>query len=232
MDNEGDTYPHDHSYAKPYTIAEDIMPEHLQDHTYCTKTDPYFMIDQQYADDVSWVANNKHKIEHIKKIIPNKLKERNLIVNESKTEQYVIKRNGETNWEKCKYLGTLLDTAEDIKRRKRLAIVAYNKLKFILDSKKTTITMKSRIFTAFISSIFLYNSELWTLNKKLENIIDVFQRSMLRKMLNIKWTDKMTNIELYEKTNQDKWSETIKNRRLKWYGHLMRLPDETPAKQH
>ena len=44
--------------------------------------------------------------------------------------------------------------------------MAYNKLKFILDSKKASIQMKIRIFNSFIASIFLYNSELWTLSKK------------------------------------------------------------------
>ena len=28
----------------------------------------------------------------------------------------------------------------------------------------------------------------------------------------------------------DEWSKTIKERRLSWYGHLLRLPDNTPAK--
>ena len=35
---------------------------------------------------------------------------------------------------------------------------------------------------------------------------------------------------LYEKTKQEKWSDIIKTRRLRWFGHAMRLPDETPAK--
>ena len=38
-------------------------------------------------------------------------------------------RNGQTDWKRCKYLGSLLDTEEDIKRRKALAIATYNKLK-------------------------------------------------------------------------------------------------------
>ena len=121
-------------------------------------------------------------------------------------------------------------TSEDVSRRKQLAAVAYNKLKFILDSKRTSIELKARIFQAFISSIFLYNSELWTLNKKLEHKIDVFQRSLLRRMLKINWQDRITNEELYERTKQEKWSDIIKIRRLNWFGHLMRLPEETPAK--
>ena len=109
--------------------------------------------------------------------------------------------------------------------------MAYNKLKFILNSKKTSIQMKIRIFNSFIASIFLYNSELWTLSKKLEHKSDVFHRSMLRRLLKIIWKDKVTNEELYEMTNQEKWSETVMKRRLHWLGHLMWQPDSTSAKQ-
>ena len=31
-------------------------------------------------------------------------------------------------------------------------------------------------------------------------------------------------------TKQKPWSEVIKKRRLKWAGHLMRLPEQTPAR--
>ena len=103
---------------------------------------------------------------------------------------------------------------EDISRRKQLSMMAYNKLKFILDSKKTSIQIQIKIFNSFIASIFLYNSELWTLSKKLEHKIDVFHRSTLRRLLKIIWKNKVTNEELYEMTNHEKWSETIMKRRL------------------
>ena len=62
--------------------------------------------------------------------------------------------------------------------------------------------MKIRILNSFIASIFLYNSERWTLSRKLEHKIYVFHRSMLRRLLKIIWKDKVTNQELYEKTNK------------------------------
>lgn len=231
VDEESSNTNHDHTYSKPNVETEQLLPAHLQDHGYSIKQEPGFMIDQQYADDISWIATNEFQIEEIKKTVPIKLKRRNLTVNDTKTEQYKITRKGDKKWEKCKYLGSLLNTNDDINRRKRLAIVAYNKLGFILNSQKCSIVMKSRIFTAFISSIFLYNSELWTLNQKLENTIDVFQRSLLRKILNVTWADKVRNSDLYQNTKQEKWTTTIKTRRLRWYGHLMRLPTEVPAKR-
>ena len=33
------------------------------------------------------------------------------------------------------------------------------------------------------------------------------------------------------RTKQNRWSQVIKRKRLSWLGHLLRLPDETPAKK-
>ena len=51
----------------------------------------------------------------------------------------------------------------------------------------------------------------------------------MRKILKIKWPHVIKNEEIYKRTNQEKWSERIKKRRLRWVGHMMRLPEETPV---
>ena len=223
---------HEHSYARPNKNKEDLLPEHLHDHTYTTfQPDSSVSIDQQYADDIGWATTNIGKCTEVKKTIPARLKERNLYVNNEKTEEYIIKRHGQEKWKKCKYLGSLLDTEHDIKRRKGLAIDTFNNFKHIMESKKVSTETKMRIFQAFVNSIFLYNSELWTLTKALAHKIDVFQRSLLRRVVGTRRVEKMSNIDLYCKTETIPWSQTIKRRRLNWLGHLLRLPDETPAKQ-
>ena len=91
--------------------------------------------------------------------------------------------------------------------------------------------LKLRAFKAYIESVFLYNSELWTLNKRLENVIDVFQRRLFRRILKIKWQDKVSNDNLYIITREKPWSQLVRYRRLKFYGHLLRLPSDTPARK-
>ena len=65
-------------------------------------------------------------IEKIKERVPAQLNKKNLQVHKTKTEEYTTKRNGQTDWKRCKYLSSLLDTEEDIKRRKALAIAMCN----------------------------------------------------------------------------------------------------------
>ena len=69
---------------------------------------------------------------------------------------------------------------------------------------------KTRIFNAYIESIFLYNSDLCTLTAK--HIIDVLHnyRTLLRRKITITKLDKMKNVNLYKNTNTEPWSKTIK----------------------
>ena len=93
--------------------------------------------------------------------LPVTLAQRGLKINESKTEEYTI--NCDNRWRDCKLLGSLIDTENDIIRRKVLAINAANKLKDLFLNKDVTINVKTKLFKSYITPIFLYNSKLWTL---------------------------------------------------------------------
>ena len=112
-----------------------------------------------------------------------------------------------------------------------MAIAAINNMKTIFYSN-LSIEIKARAFECYISSVFLYNCELWTLSSKATERIDSFQRKLLRTaVLNTKWPNIAKNVEVYESTKAEPWSRTICKRQLSWFGHLTRLPDDTPAKK-
>ena len=223
----------DHNYSKPSscsTVANHRYP-HVEEHIY-NRTKDTILIDQQYADDIGWAANNVQNISTLEANITAKIQKYNLHINKGKTEQYCIKkRNGEGHWRKWKYLGSLWSTTEDIKRRKQLANAAYIKLKYILEDRRTTLKIKIRTLDAYVGSIFLYNSELWTLTQDMEDQIHVLQRNFLRRILGIKWPEKIGNTKLFTRTQVAKWSQVILKRRLRWYRHIQRLDDNTPAHQ-
>ena len=147
-------------------------------------------------------------------------------------EEYTITKNGPEDWKKCKILGSLLDTNEDIKRRKQLANNAMRKLQHIFKNNRLNIKTKVRIFSACVKSIFLYNLELWTLTKTAENKIDSYHRRLLRRAINIRLTNKISWEDLYNKTRQEKWSGKIKTQRMRWYGHVIRLPKKLQQNSH
>ena len=215
---------------EPTKRNKDEEKRKKDDHCYSKPITPK-VIDQQYADDVSWIAiNSNQEVEYIKEEIPAKLMKLNLKVNEDKTEEIRISRTGGKDWKEVKYLGSLLGTEEDFKRRKQMATVSYNKLRHIIESRKTSTNLKMRLFETYIASIFLYNSEVWTLTKTMEAKIDAFQRKLIRRMFKIYWEDRVSNEELHRRFKFRKWSETIKERRMRWYGHMLRLPENAPVK--
>ena len=140
-------------------------------------------------------------------------------------------KNPHPDWKKCKLLGSLLDTKSDIERRKRLTLDSLKAFDHIFNSKRIGLDLKIRTFNVYSASIFLYNSELWTLTETLEKEIDSFHRRLLRKVINIRWPKIISNDDLYEKVGVKKWSDIIKRRRLNWLGHLMRLDEGTPVRK-
>ena len=112
-----------------------------------------------------------------------------------------MKRKGNVEWKECKFLGSLLNTEEDIKRRKALAIAAINKMHHIFYGKIDR-KIKIRAFNCYVSSVFLYNSELWSITSTIAKSIDAFHRRLLRtSCLNIHWPRTISNEKLYETRN-------------------------------
>ena len=227
---------HNISHLQDHNYAKSGSKQHLEEHNYSRKApeNATFTLDKQYADDISWASTSLSTLETIETIVPAELKARNLYVNESKTEKYSISRDSNDDWKNCKLVGSKLDTERDISNRKTLVNLAFQRLKPILLSQRTTKTAKLKIFEALLESIFLYNSELWGLTKQQEAQLEVFQRQILRRMLNLKYSEDgerwPSNKKLYQLANQTAWSEKIAKRRLSSFGHICRLPEDTPAK--
>ena len=189
-------------------------------------------IDQQYADDISKISTSISVIEKMKDELPVKLAQRGLKINESKTEEHTIKRaNCDSRWRDCKLFGSLLDTQNDIKRRKLLAINAANKLKHLFLNKDVIISVKTTLFKSYVTPMFLYNFELWTLTNNMQRKVDSFQRRIIRTFaLNVRWPTIVKNEEIFTKTKLEPWSIIIGKRRLKWFGKIARMDPSTSAR--
>ena len=216
----------DHQYSKK-------TEGHMEDHQYSKAADKEGLeIDMQYADDLTELNTNHQKIQHLKKYLPEALDERDLKLNLTKTEEYLISGKND-RWKNCKLLGSYIDTERDIGNRKSKTITAANdkELQDIFNNKNVSTKKKVDAFNIYIGSIFLYNSELWTMNESLNEKVDSFHRHLLRKfVLKVKYPEVITNKELYEITKVEPWSRVIGRRRLCWFGHVSRLDEETPAK--
>ena len=211
-------------------------PANNTDHNYAAPPPPppndnSVDIDMDYADDLTCIDTEEERHKDKKVVMTEKLGKRDLKVNASKTEEYVVKHKGDESWKDCKLLGSKLDTTKDITRRKGLAVAAIKEKKDIFYGKQDFST-KLRVFNCYVTYVFLYNSEIWTLTDTKMASIDSFHRRLLRTaVLNIRWPARISNEDVYTITEAEPWSEIIKRRQLSWFGHLCRLPEETPAKK-
>ena len=147
----------DHNYGVDETQRPMITPTHLGDHNYIKPRSFGTLIDLQYANDICWVGGNcNHGVEFFKKNIPEYLASRNLMINLTKTEEYEIDKATD-EWKKCRYLGSLLDSEEDIKRRRLLVKISYDRIRPALEDKKLDNEIKISIFNTMISSAFQPN---------------------------------------------------------------------------
>jgi hypothetical protein len=94
-------------------------------------------------------------------------------------------------------------------------------------TKNISLRTKLRIFETNIKSLVLYGSETWKQTKKNEQDLQAF----INKCLNIRWPERITNTELWRRTNQTPIFQTIKQRKWHWIGHILRRPQNNITKQ-
>ena len=133
------------------------------------------------------------------------------------------------------YLGSSISNTNDLdhelKCRIGKAASAFSSLNKIWGSKKFSRRLKLRFYNSNVVPTLLYGSETWQLKATHERKLDAFDMKCLCKILGIKWKDFVTNEEIRDKTKQQPLSSTICKRRLRWLGHVLRLPATRPANQ-
>ena len=123
-----------------------------------------------------------------------------------------------------KYLGSYIrSTLHDISVRKAQAMAALHSMDTCWKSNLSRQT-KIKLFRATVESVLLYGCETWTMTSALNYVIDGFYTRLLRKVLRISWRSHTTNKVLYG--NLRKISNVIRERRLRFAGHIYRHDDQ------
>ena len=66
-------------------------------------------------------------------------------------------------------------------------------------SYEISLEIKKKLIKSCIGSVTLCGSETWTLGKNEERAINAFETCSWRRMLKIKWTDRITNDEVFQR---------------------------------
>jgi len=76
----------------------------------------------------------------------------------------------------------------------------------------------------------LHASETWKSTTRIQHRLDVFHQQNLWKILGITWREKIKNEEVLQKTGERRdLQDIVAERRFRFAGHIIRLPQERPA---
>jgi len=133
----------------------------------------------------------------------------------------------------CTYLGTKIDqlggNTTEIKHRIIHARNAINALNYIWWHKNITKNRKLYVYQTIIQSILIYGTEVWQIptreiNKLLSTEMDVLRR-LARKSRMERIKNEYVKEIMGVKGKLD-IIDIIEKKRLQWYGHINRMPEE------
>jgi len=83
--------------------------------------------------------------------------------------------------------------------------------------------MKKKLTKSCIWTVAVNGSETWTLGKNEERIVYGFETWCWGRILKIKWLDRVTNDEVFQRAKEERLPLKIeKNRRHSWERHIIR----------
>lgn len=194
----------------------------------------------RYADDTVLMSENAEDLERLVKAVYEKCKAWGLHINPEKTTYMIVSRKSQRNIanikvgnkiikqiSRCNYLGSVVtekaETITDIKTRVALAKSSFTRMKSTLTSRKIAMNTKIRLLKSYIWSVLLYGCEAWTLSKRAVKLIDGAEMWFYRRMLKIKWSDKISNESVLRKVNVKKnLVNSVRKIQLEFVGHILR----------
>ena len=136
-----------------------------------------------------------------------------------------------------KYLGAYSSAdgsnAKEINHRIGKASGIFRELDMVWKDRYINLSTKLKFYNACVLSTLLYAAECWSLTERDEARLDAFDMRCQRKILRIKWSQHVTNKYIRSVTKQPQLTNLIRNRRLKWFGHLLRMDsNRIPKRLH
>ena len=208
-----------------------------------TKTSISYIREAQYADDIAIFCNNANSLQCLLHSYNALAQKMGLRINTKKTETMSTQEqadfyvNGEklTKVEHFKYLGSYVSNDcnldKEITVRIQAGSCAMGRLRDrVFNCRELTTETKLKVYNQCVIPVMVYGSETWTLYRYQVNKLRTIQQRHLRSILKIKWDDFITNDEVLDRAMTEDIENILIRNRLRWFGHVIRLPDVRPNK--
>ena len=203
-----------------------------------TKAYVVFIRELLFADDAALTSHSEEGLQHLVDKLSHACKEFGLTISLRKTnilaqgaESPIVITIDNTELEVVDtftYLGstvsspTSLDAEISCRIAKAAAFMAkLNKRVwgYGLLSERT----KMCVYQACVLEILLYGSESWTTYARQERRLNAFHLPCLRRLLHIRWQDRVTNTEVLERAGSLSMPSLLIQRHHRWLGHAHRM---------
>ena len=191
-----------------------------------------------FADDAALVSHSASGLQRLLNKFSAACAEFALVISTKKTvvmhqgDQSPIIVNGQEleSVDNFAYLGSTINRGltieQELQTRIGRAASIFKSLRERAWHKKyLTIRTKCRIYECYILSTLLYRTETWTTYALHEKKLNAFHLRCLRRIMGINWWDRITNEEVLSRAGSRSLFQTLKLRRMRWLGHLRRMPD-------
>ena len=166
-----------------------------------------------FADDIVLLSSTKQQIQDKTTRLGEETRRVGLKINKEKTKamrinarnQKKIIINGQEikQVDEFEYLGAKVckegGGMKDLRNRLSKARGGFNKPKKIWISNNISRKTKLRLYKTLVVPVLLYGSETWKMNKGDDKTVNVFHNRSLRKILRIRWQDRVSTKELLER---------------------------------
>ena len=205
-----------------------------------TKVEKILIRDMLFADDAAVATHSEHQLQSLMDRFSQACKDFGLTMSLKKTN--VLAQGAESqpkisvdNYEleavnQFTYLGSTISSnisldAEIDKRVGKAATTLARLSSRVWENPKLTNKTKVAVYNACVVSTLLYGSETWTTYARQERRLNSFHMRCLRRILGISWEDKIPNTEVLSRANLPSMFTLLRQRRLRWLGHVHRMED-------
>ena len=138
--------------------------------------------------------------------------------------------------DKFTYLGSTLSRVahidDEVNVRIAKASAAFGQLHgSVWDWSGIRLDTKLKVYRAVVLPTLLYACKTWTVYQRHVKRLNHFHASCLRKLLKIKWQDRIPNTEVLKKAGMQSVHTLLKLAHLRWIGHVTRMPVERLPKK-
>ena len=132
--------------------------------------------------------------------------------------------------DKFTYLGSSLSRAgpfeDEVNARIAKASAACGRLRgSIWDRSGIRLDTKLKVYRSVVLPTILSTCETWTVYQRHAKRLGHFHTSCLRKLLKIKWQDRIPETEVLKREGMQSVHTLLKSAQLRWTGHVTKTPD-------